>query len=83
MTLTEKQSYIGPILEDIHVTLYGHSTMINHRIGYHLGIHRASITVRVKDLDEALDMLDMGNMIFEVNKDQYINGLIQIIVFYA
>jgi len=83
MTLKEKQNYIAPILENIHVSLYGHSTMINHRIGWSLASHRASIRVHVNHLEEALEMLEMENMAFEINKDQYINGLIDIIVFYG
>jgi len=83
MTLKEKQNYIAPILESIHVSLYGHSAMINHRIGWSLSSHRAGIRVHSNDLEEALEMLEMENMAFEINKDQYINGLIDIIVFYA
>lgn len=83
MTLAEKQKCIAPILKEIHVELYGHSTMINHRIGWGVYSHRASITVHNNDIEEAVDMLEMNNMSFKINPDQYINGLTNIIVFYA
>ena len=83
MTLAEKQKYIAPILQEIHVELYGHSTMINHRIGWGVYSHRASITVHNNDIEEAVEMLEMNNMSFKINPDQYINGLTNIIVFYA
>lgn len=83
MTTQEMKNYLAPILKEIYIELYGNSSsVLTCRIGWGTYSHKASLTVFNKDVEEALDLLEMNNLSFKVNPEQYISGLTNIIIFY-
>ena len=83
MTNQEIKNYLAPILSQIHVELYGNSTSsLMCRVGWGTYSDVASLTVFNKDKEEAIELLEMNNIAFKINANQYIEGLLNIIILY-
>tara|TARA_Y100001972_G_C7398296_1_gene207385 strand:+ start:101 stop:361 length:261 start_codon:yes stop_codon:yes gene_type:complete len=79
----ETQNYIAPILSEIHEELYGKSTStLVCRVGWNTYSYNASLTVFSSDIEEAIELLEMNNVAFKVNPNQYAKGLVNIIILY-
>ena len=79
----EIKNYLAPILSQIHVELYGNSTSsLMCRVGWGTYSDSASLTVFNKDKEEAIELLEMNNIAFKINANQYIEGLLNIIILY-
>ena len=83
MTTQEAQNYLAPILKEIHTELYGNGTStIICRCGWNTWGDKASLRVFSTDLDEAIELLEMNNLAYKINPDQYVSAHTDIIVFY-
>jgi len=79
----EAQNYIAPILSEIHEELYGSSTStLVCRVGWNTYSYNASLTVFSSDIEDAIELLEMNNIAFKINPNQYIEGLVNIIILY-
>ena len=79
----EAQNYLAPILSQIHEDLYGKSTStLVCRVGWNAYTYNASLTVFSSNIEEAIELLEMNNIAFEINPSQYVKGLVNIIILY-
>tara|TARA_Y100001938_G_C7723938_1_gene251336 strand:+ start:96 stop:335 length:240 start_codon:yes stop_codon:yes gene_type:complete len=76
MTNQEAVKYIESILELVYMDLYPtHSTI--RKTGYNANW----MSVLTKDVDDAVEMLELNNLHFEVKENPYKKGYSQITIF--
>ena len=74
MNKQEKIQYIETVLETIHTSMYPHSA--NNRTGYNCNW----LVVLTSDLEEALELIEMNNLVCEAKENPFHTGMTDITI---